>query len=139
MKLGGPEKVVEIDEMYVCHRKYNRGRPMGKEGTWVLGLTVVDGAFHPIENPRFLDMLKAVKKRKNSVLPREPSRDALRRKGTDFVVNNLPNFKDPVRLDAVWSQTLFDTTKTMKSTRLLPTLYSLKTGTLSRKVFYAPR
>ena len=31
---------------------------MGKEGMWVLGLTEVDNGSHPIQNPRFLQMLK---------------------------------------------------------------------------------
>ena len=33
LKLGGPDKIVEIDEMFLWHRKYGRGRRMAKEGT----------------------------------------------------------------------------------------------------------
>ena len=58
LKLGGAGKVVEIDEMFVCSRKYGRGRRMAKEGTWILGLTEVDAATHPIENPAFLEQLR---------------------------------------------------------------------------------
>ena len=50
--------MVEIDEMFVCHRKYNVGRKTVKEGTWVLGLTEVDAASHPIENREALARLK---------------------------------------------------------------------------------
>ena len=58
LKLGGIGKVVEIDEMFVCHRKYHRGRRHAKEGVWVLGLTEVKSASHPIEDPRLLKRLK---------------------------------------------------------------------------------
>ena len=58
LKLGGPGKVVEVDEMHPCGRKYNRGRTLEKEGVWILGLTEVDVASHPIENPAFLDQLR---------------------------------------------------------------------------------
>ena len=58
LKLGGEGKVVEIDEMYVCHRKYIKGRPVEKEGTWVVGLTKVDATSHPIENPQVQERLK---------------------------------------------------------------------------------
>ena len=55
--LGGPGKVVEIDEMFLSHRKYKRGRKLAKEGTWILGLTEVDASSHPIENPGVLERL----------------------------------------------------------------------------------
>ena len=58
MMLGGQGKIVEIDEMFVCGRKYGRGRRMAKEGTWVLGLTEVDAASNPIENRNFLEQLR---------------------------------------------------------------------------------
>ena len=58
LKLGGDGKVVKIDEMFVCHRKYHRGRRQAKEGVWVLGLTEVESASHPIENPCVLGRLK---------------------------------------------------------------------------------
>ena len=57
LKLGGPGKVVEVDEMLACGRKYGRGRKLEKEGVWILGLTEVDVASHPIENPAFLKQL----------------------------------------------------------------------------------
>ena len=56
-KLGGEGKVVEVDEMFLCHSKYNVGRRPVKEGVWVLGLTEVDKASHPIENPDALQKL----------------------------------------------------------------------------------
>ena len=58
LMLGGPGKIVEVDEMFVCQRKYGRGRRTAKEGTWVLGRAEVNEASHPIENPRFIEMLK---------------------------------------------------------------------------------
>ena len=58
LKLGGEGKVVEVDEMFVCHRKYHRGRRHAKEGVWVLGLTEVKAASHPIEDPLLLKKLK---------------------------------------------------------------------------------
>ena len=57
LMLGGPGKVVEIDEMFLSHRKYKRGRKLAKEGTWILGLTEVDASSHPIDNPRLLENL----------------------------------------------------------------------------------
>ena len=36
LKLGGDGKVVEIDEMFLCHRKYNAGREQSKRGLWFL-------------------------------------------------------------------------------------------------------
>ena len=57
LMLGGPGKVVEVDEMFLSHRKYKRGRKLEKEGTWVLGLTEVDASSHPIENPEALEKL----------------------------------------------------------------------------------
>ena len=58
LKLGGEGKVVEVDETFLCHRKYNVGRKTVKEGTWVLGLTEVDAASHPIENAEALAKLR---------------------------------------------------------------------------------
>ena len=85
LKLGGPGKVVEVDEMHVCHRKYQRGRLLAKKGVWVLGLTEVDSASHPIEDPRLLERLKdqedkrkkaaderAQRKRKRAHIPNQP-------------------------------------------------------------------
>lgn len=40
-KIGGPGKVVQIDEALIGRRKYNRGRAM--PGTWVLGMIDSDG------------------------------------------------------------------------------------------------
>lgn len=39
--IGGPDKVVQIDECLVGRRKYNRGRAV--EGTWVLGMIETRG------------------------------------------------------------------------------------------------
>ena len=66
LKLGGPGKVVEIDEMFVCSRKYGRGRRMAKEGTWIFGLMEVDEASHPIENPDFLEKLKQMEEEREA-------------------------------------------------------------------------
>ena len=56
--LGCEGKVVEIDEMFVCHRKCHHGRRQAKEGVWVLGLTEVNASSHPIEDSRLLEKLK---------------------------------------------------------------------------------
>ena len=55
---GGPNKVVEVDEAFVCHRKNHRGRPEAKEGYWVVGITEVDSATHEIDNQELLVHLK---------------------------------------------------------------------------------
>jgi hypothetical protein len=34
-KIGGPNKIVEIDESKIGRRKYNRGHPV--QGQWVFG------------------------------------------------------------------------------------------------------
>ena len=34
-KLGGPNKIVEVDESNICRRKYHRGHPV--KGQWVFG------------------------------------------------------------------------------------------------------
>ena len=52
LKLGGPGKVVEVDELFVCSRKYGRGKRMAKEETWILGLTEVDAGIPPDREPR---------------------------------------------------------------------------------------
>ena len=57
LKLG-VGRVVEVDETFLCHRKYNVGRKTVMEGTWVLGLTEVDAASHPIENAEALAKLR---------------------------------------------------------------------------------
>jgi hypothetical protein len=36
-KLGGPEKVVEIDETLVAKRKYDKGKPLERSDVWVVG------------------------------------------------------------------------------------------------------
>ena len=84
-KLGGPGKVVEVDEMHVCGRKYGRGRKLEKEGTWILGLTEVDEASHPIENGRFLEQLsKREDEREEAARQRQEKRK--RRKTTKKAV-----------------------------------------------------
>ena len=40
-KIGGPGRIVQIDEALIGRRKYNRGRIV--EGTWVLGMIDQDG------------------------------------------------------------------------------------------------
>ena len=73
--IGGPGKDVEIDKMFLCHRKYKRGRKMAKEGTWILGLTEVEASTHPIENPEHLEQLKDREdKRELAVLERSEKR-----------------------------------------------------------------
>ena len=71
--------------MHVCHMKYQRGRLLAKEGVWVLDLTEVDSASHPIEDPRLLERLKdpedkrkkvaderSQRKRKRAPIPNQP-------------------------------------------------------------------
>ena len=41
--LGGPGKVIEIDEMFVVKRKYNVGKRLAKEELVVFGITERDG------------------------------------------------------------------------------------------------
>ena len=41
-KLGGPGKVVVVDETALAKRKYNRGQVMARETIWVLGMYDVD-------------------------------------------------------------------------------------------------
>ena len=48
LKLGGPGKVVEVDEMPICRRKYESSKRTAKEGIWIVGLTEVDAASHLI-------------------------------------------------------------------------------------------
>ena len=38
MKLGGPGRVVEVDECHLFTRKYGRGKPLANESLWVVGL-----------------------------------------------------------------------------------------------------
>ena len=42
VKLGGPGKVVVVDETALAKRKYHRGRPMARECIWVLGMYDVE-------------------------------------------------------------------------------------------------
>ena len=96
--LGGTGKVVEIDEMFVCARKYGRGRPMAKEGTWVLGLTEDDEVSHSIENENFLELLrKREDKREEAARQRQERRK--RHKNSKNAVRApcpIPNAPAPV-------------------------------------------
>ena len=47
---GGEGKIVEVDEAFVCRRKYGKGRREKKEGKWVVGITEVDDNTQTIEN-----------------------------------------------------------------------------------------
>ena len=38
--IGGPGRVIEVDEMKIGRRKYKRGRVV--EGSWILGLIDVE-------------------------------------------------------------------------------------------------
>ena len=55
---GGEGKVVEVDEAFICHRKYHRGRPEAKEGVWVVGITEVDTSSHQVTDPAMMKHLK---------------------------------------------------------------------------------
>ena len=41
-KVGGPGKMIVIDETALAKRKYHRGRPVARETCWVLGIYDVD-------------------------------------------------------------------------------------------------
>lgn len=49
-KIGGPGKIVQVDEALIGRRKYNRGRLV--PGTWVVGLIDKDGAIRLEVAPR---------------------------------------------------------------------------------------
>ena len=92
LKLGGEGKVVEVDEMMVCHRKYFVGRRVVKEGTWILGLTEVDSAKHPIENPEALQKLRErEQKREQAVLERAERRKVAKQRQIQSRLNTFPS------------------------------------------------
>ena len=56
--LGGEGKVVEVDEAFVCHSKYHRGRPEAKEGIWIVGLTEVSDSSRQVTDPAMMKFIK---------------------------------------------------------------------------------
>ena len=86
LKLGGAGKVVEIDEMYLCHPKYHVGRRTVKEGIWVLGMIEVDAASHPIETPDALHTLR-VREEKREQAARERAERRKRLKERQMMSN----------------------------------------------------
>lgn len=49
-KIGGPGKIVQVDEALIGRREYNRGRLV--PGTWVVGMIDEDGEIHLQVIPR---------------------------------------------------------------------------------------
>ena len=70
MKLGGPGKVVEIDEAYFTVEKYGRGRTPAKK-VWILGLLEVDA---PVAEVTDTNMRKAIRKHRELQLKRHTKR-----------------------------------------------------------------
>ena len=56
--LGGDGKVVEVDEAFVCHSKYHRGRIEAKEGIWIVGLTEVSDSSRQVTDPAMMKFIK---------------------------------------------------------------------------------
>ena len=84
--------MVEIDEMFLCHRKYNVGRRTVKEGTWVLGMTEVDASSHPIENPDALHKLQERReKRERAARKRDERRKHMKRQQVITRLSSFPS------------------------------------------------
>ena len=92
LKLGGEGKVVEVDEMFLCHRKYNVGRKTVKEGTWVLGLTEVDAASHPTENHEALArLMEREERREQAARERAERRKKVKKRRMEERLRNFPS------------------------------------------------
>ena len=86
---GGEGKIVEVDEAYICRRKYGKGRRQKKEGKWVVGITEVDDNTQTIENQQ---LLQGLIEREDQRRRAAESRAEQRRRGRQRRVQTLTAF-----------------------------------------------
>ena len=66
LKIGGPGKIVEIDEVHLAERKYMRGTELVSEHFWVFGMIEVEGGWIEFEDEELYKRL--IKSEKAKIL-----------------------------------------------------------------------
>ena len=69
MMIGGPGKIVEIDEVHIAVRKYMKGSELVSEHFWVFGMIEVEGGWIEFESKLCTSGLSKVRKPKSSTKP----------------------------------------------------------------------
>ena len=71
LKIGGPGKIVEIDEVHLAERKYMRGTELVSEHFWVFGMIEVEGGWIEFEDEELYKRLIKSEKPRFSTMPKK--------------------------------------------------------------------
>ena len=71
LNIGGPGKIVEIDDVHLAERKYIRGTELVWEHFWVFGMIEVEGGWIAFEDEELYKRLIKREKSRFSITPKK--------------------------------------------------------------------